>query len=110
MESRLHNVLGLPGYNTPRALAQLGAAVVCTREFLRDLLAAGRIRPLLDLAERIFRLCDEHPRGRAIYERHGIDPFSAVSPDSRLPAEFNDIRYPQMVARLAARRARRAPR
>lgn len=39
MESRIHNVVGLPGYNTPRALAQVGAAVVCTREFLRELLS-----------------------------------------------------------------------
>ena len=108
MESRIHNVAGLPGYNTPRALAQLEATVVCTREFLRDLVAAGHVRPTLDLAERIFRLCHDHPRGRAVYERHGIDPFAAVFPDSRLPAAFNDIRYPQMVTRLEARRTRGA--
>jgi hypothetical protein len=109
LESRVHNVVGLPGYNTPRSLAQLRAAVVCTREFLRDLLAAGHVRPTLDLAERIFRFCQDHPRGRTIYERHGIDPFSAVFPDARLPPPFNEVRYPQMMARLAERRARRAP-
>lgn len=107
LESRVHNVIGLPGYNTLTALAQARAAVVCTREFLRDLLAAGHVRPTLDLAERIFYLAHDHPRGRAIYERNAIDPFSAVFPDPRLPPEFNDLRYPQMVARLEARRARR---
>lgn len=106
LESRIHNVIGLPGYDTPRALAQLRAAVVCTREFLHDLLAAGHVRPTLDLAERLFHLCHDHPRGRAVYERYGIDPLSAVSPDPRLPVEFNDVRYPQMLARLAARRRR----
>jgi hypothetical protein len=109
MESRIHNVVGLPGYDTQRALAQLRASVVCTREFLRDLVAAGHVRPALDLAERIFHLCHDHPNGRAIYQRHGVDPFLAVAPDPRLPAEFNEIRYPQMSARLEARRAR-APR
>lgn len=108
MESRIHNVVGLPGYDTPRSLAQLRASVVCAREFLRDLLAAGRVRPSLDLAERIFHLCHGHPRGREIYGRHDVDPFSAVFPDPRLPAAFNDVRYPQMMAQLAARRTRRA--
>ena len=106
MESRIHNVIGLPGYNTDRALAQLRATVVVTREFLSDLLTAGHVRPVLDLAERIFRLCHDHPRGRAVYDRYGVDPFSAVSPDPRLPSEFNKIRYPQMATRLAARRER----
>jgi len=106
MESRIHNVAGLPGYDTPRALAQLRASIVCTREFLRDLMAAGRVRPVLDLAERIFHICHDHLSGRAVYQRHGIDPFLAVAPDPRLPAEFNEIRYPQMSARLDVRRAR----
>lgn len=107
MESRIHNVIGLPGYDTERALAQLRATVVCTREFILDLLAAGRARPTLDLAERIFHFCHDEPRGRAVYERYGIDPFSAVFADPRLPVEFNEVRYPQMVSRLAVRRARR---
>lgn len=107
LESRVHNVIGLPGYGSPRALAQARAAVVCAREFLRDLLAAGRVRPALDLVERIFHLAHDHPRGRAIHERYAIDPFSAVFPDPRLPSEFNERRYPQMVARLAERRTPR---
>lgn len=106
LESRVHNVIGLPGYSTPTALAQARAAVVCTREFLRDVLATGHVRPALDLSERIFHLAHDHQRGRAIHERHAIDPFAAVFPDPRFPQEFNNVRYPQMVARLEARRAR----
>lgn len=106
LESRVHNVIGLPGYATPASLAQLRATVLCTREFLRDLLGAGRIRPALALSERIFHLCHDHPRGREVYARHGVDPFSAVMPDLRLPSEFNELRYPQMVTRLSARRVR----
>lgn len=104
MESRIHNIAGLPGYDSERALAQLRAMVLCTREFLRDLLSAGRIRPALALIERIFHVSCDQKHGRTVCERYGIDPFSAVTQDARLPAEFNDLRYPQMVSRLAARR------
>jgi hypothetical protein len=107
MESRVHNVAGLPGYGTPRALDQLQASIVCTREFVSDLLAAGRVRPALDLAERIFHLCHDHLHGRAVHARYGIDPFVAVVPGSHLPTAFNEVRYPQMVSMLKARRAQR---
>lgn len=106
LESRVHNVAGLPGYNTPRALAQARAAIVCTREFQQDLLGAGHVRPVLNLAERIFRLCQDDLHGRTVYERYQVDPFSAVFTDSRLPTEFNQIRYPQMVERLSSGRQR----
>jgi hypothetical protein len=109
MESRVHNVAGLPGYGTPRALGQLQATILCTREFVSDLLAAGQVRPALDLAERVFSLCHDHRRGRAVHARYGIDPFAAIVPDPRLPPAFNAVRYPQMVSMLAARRARRMP-
>lgn len=106
LESRVHNVVGLPGYDRPAALSQLRAAIVCTREFLLDLLVAGRIRPTLDLAERLFHFCHDDIHGRAVFDRFLIDPFSAVFTDSRLPDEFNSRRYPQMLSRLESRRTK----
>ena len=107
MESRVHNCGGLPGYDTPRALVQLRASIVCAREFVSDLLRMGRVRPALDLAERVFHLCHDHLHAREVYVRFGVDPFDAVVPDARLPAAFCETRYPQMVARLTARRVTR---
>ncbi|MFO0589009.1 MAG: hypothetical protein U0441_15775 [Polyangiaceae bacterium] len=107
LESRVYNIGGLPGYDSPRALAQATAAILCTREFQKDLLSSGHIRPVLTIAERVFRLCHDNLHGRSAFERHGIDPFSAIFTDVRLPAEFNEVRYPQMLERLALRRNRR---
>ncbi|MFO0608795.1 MAG: hypothetical protein U0324_36850 [Polyangiales bacterium] len=54
--------------------------------------------------------CARRLGGRArlpVDVRFGGDPFDAVVRDARLPAAFRETRYPQMVARLVARR--RAP-
>jgi hypothetical protein len=40
--SRVHNVIELPGYDTAHGLAQARAAVVCAREFIRDVADSGR--------------------------------------------------------------------
>jgi hypothetical protein len=88
LESRVHNVMGLPGGDTPRGRKQLRAMVVCAREFLRDRLDEGLVRPVLDLNERIGRFCLRDHHGRAVYARAGIDPFEAVLVDERLPEEF----------------------
>jgi hypothetical protein len=54
MESRVHNTMALPGYDTAHALKQLRASIVCAREFLLDLLDVGEKRVVLKLIERIF--------------------------------------------------------
>jgi len=45
LESRACKVAALPGYNTPEAINQLWASVFCAREFLREILDAGEVRP-----------------------------------------------------------------
>jgi len=108
MESRVHNAMALPGYDSPAALKQLRLSVICAREFIRDLVASGRIRVTLTLNERIFTFCLKDRDGREVDAKHGVDPFGAVlADDNRLPALFRETRYPQMQRELAARRARR---
>jgi hypothetical protein len=105
MESRIYNVIDLQ--RTDRiSLDQLRVSVVCAREWSRALLgekslsAHERGRAVLRLNERIFRKCRSDRCFRAVYGRHDIDPFEAVLIDDRLPKEFRDKRYPQMVASL----------
>jgi hypothetical protein len=108
MESRVHNCVGLPGYQSAHALKQLGASVACAREFIRDMLASDRTRVALTLNERIFTFCLEDRDGRVVHAKHGVDPFEAVvADDDRLPARFRETRHPQMKRELALRRARR---
>lgn len=108
MKSRVSNTMGLPGYATPHALRQLRASVACAREFLTDLLTAGKSRAVLKLNERIFSFCHWTDAGRTVQLVHGIDPFNAVLVDPRLPEVFLKQRYPQMVGWLNARRERAA--
>jgi len=108
MESRVHNVMKLPGYDSPAALKQLRLSVICAREFIRDMVASDRVRVALTLNERIFTFCLKDRDGRVVDAKHGLDPFAAVAADDdRLPARFRETRYPQMQRELAARRAKR---
>jgi len=106
MESRVHNAMVLPGYDSPHALKQLRLSVICAREFIRDMIDSGRVRVALTLNERIFTFSMRNRNGSEVHLRYGVDPFDAVFLDPRLPARFRDIRYPQMKRQLATRRTR----
>lgn len=115
LESRVHNVIGLPNaYDTPRGRNQLRAAVVCAREALKDTLDAPEVpgfepvRATLGLNERIFALCLRDRNGRVVQQRTGVDPFDAVNDDERLGELFLKRRLPQMRERLAALRKKLA--
>ena len=108
MESRVHNAMTLPGYDSPAALKQLRLSVICAREFIRDMIDSDRFRVALTLNERVFTFCLKDRDGREVHAKHGVDPFDAViTDDDRLPARFRDTRYPQMQRELTLRRARR---
>lgn len=107
LESRAANVATLPGRDSPHALNQLRAAVVCAREFLLDLLAEGEIGGVLALNERVFGLA-AYRAGLQVYVQHGIDVFEAAVADEPLPKLFRTTRYPQMKAFVERRRARAA--
>jgi hypothetical protein len=106
MESRAHNYVGLPGYKDEHSLKQLRASIVCCREFIRDLIEAGKHRPALDLMERIFDFCTRDIHGRVVHAESNLDPFDAVFVDPRLPEKFATERYPRMVTELGAARSR----
>jgi hypothetical protein len=110
MESRVYNVQIL-GHQGQQAMRQLDASIICAREWSRFLLDDGpraereRIRGVLRLNERIFRKCVADLHFRALYAERGVDPFEAVlSDDDRLPAQFRERRYPQMLEQLGERR------
>jgi len=106
LESRVANTVGLPGYQTPHALAQLRASIGCAREFLRDVLDVGAVRDVLNLNERIFRCAMDPWKGERLVAAQGIDVFAAVlADDKRLPEKFRTIRYPQMQKIVEDRRA-----
>ena len=98
----MHNVTGLPGYDTPHGIEQARAAIVCAREFVRDVADSGRIREALRLNERIFDLCANTRAGTASYAK-GLAPFTAVLRHPGFPVEFEERRFPQMVDELRRR-------
>ena len=110
MESRIATVQSL-GIDDPHAMAQLRMSIAVAREWSRFLLRdesiaeRDRVRAVLRLNERIFRKCVSEHRFRQLFSERRIDPFDDVLvDDDRLPEQFRDRRYPQMVAALADRR------
>ena len=107
MESRIHNTIDL-GRDDELGLSQLEVSVPIARRWSLSLLddetlgERRRLRAVLDLNERIFKLCSEDRCFLAVYRRYAIDPFAAVLADPRLPEDFLTKRYPQMRERLAA--------
>jgi hypothetical protein len=102
LESRVQNVHALPGYDNERSLRQLRAAIVCMREFARELLDSGKTRDVLRLNERVFAFAIGAP-SLSVWARHGVSVFDAVLRDPRLPEAFERVRYPQMHRELHAR-------
>jgi len=113
MESRVYAVQIL-GRDDRQAMRQLDASIFCAREWSRSLLddearpVSERVRAVLRLNERIFRLCAGNLHFRALHRDRGVDPFDAVlADDVRLPEAFLDTRYPQMCEQLRHRRRTR---
>jgi hypothetical protein len=110
MESRIYNTIELQRVD-PLGLDQLRVSVPIARRWSEAILNDGAldreqsVRAVLSLNERIFGKCCDDWCFRAVYERHGIDPFQAVLRDPRLPQAFQAKRYPQMLRRLKSIRA-----
>jgi hypothetical protein len=116
MESRVHNVVGLPAeYDTEHGRKQLRASILVAREFVRDLLdervdAEDPVRATMRLNERVFRFCTRDRHAKELFRSSGVDPAMAILDDPRLPPAFRETRLPQMREQLAAReRAAAAP-
>ena len=111
MESRAHNVAGLPDqYNTELGLAQLRASIACAKEYLLDILdsdptnGAARVRKF---NKQIFQFSAYDSHALAVYRDHGIDVFAALLVDSCLPQAFLDSGYDEWASRVAKERAKR---
>jgi hypothetical protein len=105
MESRVHNVVGLPGqYDNEHGRAQLTASIRSAQCFVVELLELGEERNARKLCERIFRFCG-HQRARRLFREKGVDPFDAVPDDQRFHPDFTATRRPQMVKHLSRVRA-----
>lgn len=105
MESRVHNAT-LPDKQSDLAWRQLQASIACARAFSAELVAAGHIRDVLKLNERIFRFARHDRCSRLALERD-IEVFEAVLDDERLPYKFQTVRLPQMREHIRALRERR---
>lgn len=91
------------GRTDEHTLMQLRAIILCAREFLADLLAAGHVRQVYKWNERLFWYATKKD-GIEIYKRFNIDVSKAILLDDRLSEEFRSRRYPQMCARIRAKR------
>ncbi len=105
LRSRVHNVIGLPGYyDNPDGMKQLQASIVCAREFSREAAFSQNVRLALDSNEYVFKFALNHDHAKKLLKRKGIDVLEAVAHGDGFPEKFNDVRYPQMQERLAKKR------
>ena len=110
MESRIYNTIELQR-DDPLGLGQLRVSIPIAQRWAEAILDDGALDPdqgvraVLSLNERIFGRCCDDRCFRAVYERHGVDPFDAVLLDPRLPEAFQSKRHPQMINRLERIRA-----
>lgn len=84
-------------------LKQLRAAILCSREFLGDLVSAQKAREVYGWNEHLFSYALSS-EGIEIYKRYRIDVFKAVLVDDRLDEKFRRLRYPQMRKQVQAKR------
>jgi hypothetical protein len=102
LQSRVYNVVRLPGKDDAHGIRQLCAAILCAREHVRAV-AAQNVKNARKLNKRLFGFaCGTH--ARELYARHGIDVFDAVCIDAALPERFHTQGYAEWRNSLARRR------
>jgi hypothetical protein len=95
MQSRVFNVVGLPGqYNNDHGLRQLRASIACLRAMIEQV-AKDNPRDALKLIKRVFRFA-KHRRARRLRATHEISVFDAVPVSPHLPNAFHETEYPRM--------------
>ncbi len=113
MASRLFNTYQLPGRYTLEEKDRLRSSLQALKAYLADL--AGHVdkdaenshRVSSTIAERVF-LISLTDAGLAAWYRDQIDVFQAIPPPgdtTPYPRKFASVRYPQMLKKVAARRA-----
>lgn len=103
LESRIANTLQLQGrYESPRGLAQLKAAVMCTHEYLRAVSMAD-MAVALEWARRVANWAHDNAKGDLAWRRHKIDLLDAV-PLEALSFDFRNREWPYLLARVEKKR------
>lgn len=104
LKARAYNVVHLPGYQGEHALGQLRAAILCAKEFARDLLRQDP-REALKANEYVFEIATYDP-GPMVFARYGIDVLEAVVDDPGLPEKFYSERWPRVRDQVSRARAK----
>lgn len=102
--SRAYNVVHLPQYKTEHARNQLRAAIICAREYGRDLLARGQLDEAMAVNDAVIDLA-QWGDGVDVFAHYKIDVLEALILDAGFPAKFYTHHVP--FARKAVERARR---
>lgn len=108
LKSRTFNVLevwrgGKRKYDNPHGLRQLQSAMDVFRCFVRESLAAGRVRPVLNNYGDLFRFANGD-LGTRLWDGKKIDLFRCIEPLTGLPEKFYAKRFPQMWETMVLRR------
>jgi hypothetical protein len=103
MLSRAHNVAYLPGYDTAHARNQLRAAIICARQFIRDVLQDDA-RAALGFNKKVLKEAG-YGASLLVHARHGIDVLDAVVTDAGLPERFYSEHLPRARTFIKRRRA-----
>jgi hypothetical protein len=94
LKGRAHNVVYLPGYDNDHARNQLRAAILCAKEFGRDLLNQEPFAAL-KCNEHVFDIA-RYGAGPLVFVRYGIDVLGAVVEDAGMPEKFYTERLPRI--------------
>lgn len=105
LQSRVHNVVGLPDqYANEHGIRQLEASIVCLRLFIEGTAVAGDEKRARDLNEAVFKFARDDLDAERLYRSRKIDVFNAASNAECFSEKYRNMRYPQMVEELARKR------
>lgn len=100
--SRAHNVAYLPGYNTAHARNQLRAAIICARQFIRDMVQDDK-KAAHNFNKKLLREAG-YGAPLVVHVRYGIDVLEAVVTDEGLPERFYSEHLPRALTFIERRR------
>lgn len=92
LRSRAYNVAFLDGYQTEHAKNQLRAAIVCAREFTREMLAIDP-HTAQRFNQEIVKIAS-YKAGPIVYVRYGIDVLEALIDEPGFPERFYSYYLP----------------
>jgi hypothetical protein len=104
LDSRIQNLLLIPGKRNEMGVAQAQLAVLVVRAFIREEIDVRGEKRALRLLERVVSLA-ESPGAIRIFLAHGIDPLTAIpNEDFRTTSSLHTKRWPQVTSRINEQR------